>query len=326
MNLERQSVLIVDDSRLNLMFMKDILKDRYKIFCATSGKQALAITMAERVDLIILDVTMPDMDGYEVCEQIKKNPQTKNIPVIFVSAMEEEENEAKGLEIGAIDYIIKPFNPSILKARVKNHLELKKYRDILEKLSLVDGLTGLANRRYFDEVLDKEWRRALRNGDNLSIILLDVDFFKKYNDHYGHLAGDDCLRQVGNVLKDSVKRAGDLAARYGGEEFAVILPSTPWEGAFIIAEKMRRNIESLQIAHQVSEVSSYVTISVGVASLKPEMDMIPDILIRNADDALYQAKRNGRNKVCLDKYKAVRFINKNLTCKIFRRESRTLGH
>lgn len=293
----KQTILIVDDSRLNILIMKDILQDDYQLFCATSGKQAMDIVRTQEVDLIILDVIMPEMDGYEVCKKIKEDPQTKNIPVIFLSAMEDDKDETKGLEIGAIDYIVKPVKPSIIKARVKNHLELKKYRDILEKLLLVDSLTGLANRRYLDEFFDKEWRRALRSGDVLSVIILDIDFFKQYNDCYGHLAGDDCLRRVGNILKSSVKRAGDLIARYGGEEFAVVLPSTPREGAFIIAEKLRWNVESLKIAHRMSEISDYVTISVGVATERPDRAMVPASLIKKADNALYQAKNKGRNRV-----------------------------
>jgi diguanylate cyclase (GGDEF)-like protein len=293
MENEKQTILIVDDSRLNLLIMKDILQEDYNVLCATSGKHALAIAMLESIDLFILDVIMPGIDGYEVCSKLKEN-----IPVIFVSAMEEEEEETKGLQIGAIDYITKPISPSIIKARVKNHLELKKYRDILEKMTLIDGLTGVANRRYFDEFLDKEWRRALRNGEDISVILIDVDYFKRYNDYYGHLAGDDCLRQIGAVLKGSVKRAGDLVARYGGEEFAVILPATHRRGALVIAEKLRKDVEALKIAHFMSEVGEHVTISSGIATLTPSQEHNPSMLIKCADDALYQAKATGRNRVC----------------------------
>jgi diguanylate cyclase (GGDEF)-like protein len=273
------------------------LADDYEIFCAGSGTEALAIVMSESIDLVLLDVVMPEMDGYEVCRKLKNNPRTKNIPVIFVSALGNVEDETKGLELGAIDYIHKPFSPAIIKIRIKNHLELKKYRDCLEKLSLMDGLTGISNRRYFDETFDKEWRRAWRHDDILSIIIIDIDFFKKYNDYYGHLAGDDCLRQVGRVLKDSIKRAGDLVARYGGEEFVVILPSTSQEDAAKLAEKIRANVESLRVAHQMSKISEYVTVSIGIATVRPEKNMDPAGLIEKADTALYQAKNTGRNRV-----------------------------
>lgn len=292
-----QNILIVDDTRLNIQIMTDILAKDHKIFCATSGKEALEIAMSQRVDLILLDVIMPEMDGYEVCKRLKSDHQTQNIPIIFVSAMTDVEDETKGLEMGAIDYIFKPVRPAILKMRVKNHLELKRYRDILEQRSLFDGLTGIANRRHFDEVFEKEWRRALRSGDTLSLAFLDIDFFKRYNDCYGHLAGDDCLRKVGSALKDSLHRAGDLVARYGGEEFVIVLPSMSQADAVQVGEKVRQNIESLKVVHELSEVSDYVTISVGIATIIPEKDMDPASLLKKADNALYQAKSKGRNWV-----------------------------
>jgi len=295
----KQNVLVVDDSQLNLQIMRDILAEECEIVPATSGEQALELVMSEPIDLILLDVMMSGMDGYEVCKQLKRNPLTQNIPVIFVSAMRNVEDETKGLESGAIDYIVKPFSPSIIKARVKNHLELKKYRDILEKLSLMDGLTGLANRRHFDEVFDKEWRRTLRNSDTLSVLLFDIDFFKKYNDYYGHLKGDDVLRHVGKVLRVSISRGGDFVARYGGEEFVAVLPSASVEDALKVARKVRENVELLKIVHQASEVSEYVTVSVGIASVKPEKNMVPVELVEKADSALYQAKSQGRNRVAI---------------------------
>jgi len=292
-----QSILIVDDTRLNIEIMRDILVEDYKIFCATSGKEALDIAMSQCIDLILLDIVMPEMDGYEVCKRLKSHQQTKKIPLIFISAMTNIEDETKGLEMGAIDYIFKPVSSPILKARVKNHLELKKYRDILEKQSFIDGLTGIANRRYFDDTFEREWRRALRSGDTLSLVFIDIDFFKRYNDYYGHLAGDDCLRQVGSILKHSLKRAGDLVARYGGEEFVIVLPSTSLIDAAHIGEKVRSSIESIKVVHQRSEVSEYVTVSVGIATVIPEKNMIPVSLLEQADKALYQAKKKGRNRV-----------------------------
>lgn len=292
-----QNILIVDDARLNIQIMTDILADDYNILSASSGQEALEIAMSQSVDLILLDIIMPGMDGYEVCQRLKRDCQTKNIPVIFISAMTEVKDETKGLEMGAIDYIFKPVNPAIVKVRVKNHLELKRYRDILEKQSLLDGLTGIANRRHFDDIFDKEWRRALRSGDIVALVFLDIDFFKRYNDYYGHLAGDDCLRKVGSALKNSLKRPGDLVARYGGEEFVIILPGTSQEDATLVGEKVRRNIESLKVVHNMSEVSEYVTVSVGVAAVRPVLNITPASLIAAADGALYHAKRQGRNRV-----------------------------
>jgi diguanylate cyclase (GGDEF)-like protein len=295
---ETQRILIVDDTKLSNQIMKDILGNDYDILVSTSGEEALVIAASESIDLILLDVEMPGMDGYEVCRKLKENPYTKNIPVIFVSAANDVQHETKGLEIGAIDYIIKPSNPAIIKARVKNHLALKKYRDILERISLIDGLTGIANRRHFDQTLEKEWRRALRYRDILSLALIDIDFLKKYNDYYGHLAGDECLQKVGSILTESLKRASGLGARYGGEEFVILLPSTAKDGALIVTERIRSNVEELRISHEMSEVAKHVTVSIGVAAIRPELDKVPSELIRQADSASYQAKNAGRNRVC----------------------------
>lgn len=292
-----QTILIVDDARFNIQIITDILAGDYHILSASSGQEALDIALSHSIDLILLDIIMPGMDGYEVCRRLKIDSHTKNIPVIFISAMTEVKDETKGLEMGAIDYIFKPVNPAIVKIRVKNHLELKKYRDLLEQQSLLDGLTGIANRRDFDDVFNKEWRRALRNGDTLALVFLDIDFFKKYNDCYGHLAGDDCLRQVGSTLKNSLQRAGDVVARYGGEEFVIILPGASLGDAALVGEKVRGNIEDMKVKHEMSEVSEYVTVSVGVAAVRPELHIVPASLMAKADSALYHAKRQGRNRV-----------------------------
>lgn len=295
---ERQRILLVDDTKLSNQIMKDILGNDYDILVSTSGEEALVLAASESIDLILLDVEMPGMDGYEVCRNLKQNHYTQNIPVIFVSAANDVQHETEGLEAGAIDYIIKPSNPAIIKARVKNHLELKKYRDILERISLLDGLTGIANRRHFDQTLEKEWRRALRHGDILSLALVDIDFFKKYNDYYGHLAGDECLQKVGSILKESLKKVRDLGARYGGEEFVILLPSTAKGGALTVTERICSNIEKLNIPHELSKAAKHVTVSIGVATIRPELDKVPSELIRQADSALYQAKNAGRNRVC----------------------------
>ena len=297
MKTERSNVLIVDDSRTNIAIMKDILSEDHEVFSALTGKDALKIARQENVDLILLDVVMPEMDGYEVCKRLKADPVTKNIPVIFVTSMSEMGDETKGLELGAIDYMIKPVRAPILKARVRNHLELKKYRDFLENLSMVDGLTGVWNRRHFNEVLDKEWRRAMRGTNLISVILLDVDFFKKYNDHYGHLAGDDCLRQVTKALKETARRGGDMVARYGGEEFVIITPASSSEEAQALAEKLRISVEMLAIPHATAEISDHVTISIGVATVHPNPCMDVSDFLEKVDRALYMAKSGGRNRV-----------------------------
>jgi diguanylate cyclase (GGDEF)-like protein len=237
------------------------------------------------------------MNGYEVCRKLKSYKQFHHIPIIFLTAMNDIEDETKGLELGAIDYITKPFNPAIVKVRIKNHLELKRQRDILENLSSRDGLTGIANRRRFDEFLDQEWLRAKRKNTQLSLIMMDVDHFKQYNDNYGHLAGDDCLKQIASTLEKQLKRPTDLVTRYGGEEFASILPDTNNEGALHIAKQFIESISELKIPHSHSSVDDHVTISIGVATITPSDLFFKEQLIKAADSSLYKAKEAGRNKV-----------------------------
>ncbi len=295
---KKQTVLIVDDSPVNVQMLGQLLKDEWNVKVATNGKTALNIATSEDPpDLILLDVMMPEIDGYKICQILKASDDTKDIPIIFVTAMSQQEDEAKGLELGAIDYITKPYNVSIVKARVRNHLELKHYRDLLKDASLIDGLTGIPNRRRFDEVLKSEWKRAFRDKKPISVLMADIDYFKRYNDHYGHLEGDECLKRVAECLQNTLKRPADLAARFGGEEFVGILPATTAEGALKIAETYRESVEALQVEHQESPISDYVTISVGVATIMPSEEQGEEKLVRRADDALYEAKEAGRNQV-----------------------------
>ena len=211
--------------------------------------------------------------------------------------MNEVEDEARGLEVGGLEYITKPINPAIVKARVRIHLELKRQRDLLQTISMIDGLTGIANRRRFDEALEREWRRCHRSGAQLSLILIDVDFFKNYNDHYGHLAGDECLKRVAGAMAGQIRRGADLVARFGGEEFACLLPETAEEAAHLMAVKLLECVSDLGIPHACSAAADHVTISLGVASLTPEGDEPPSQLIDLADRSLYHAKQHGRNRI-----------------------------
>ncbi|MDF2878060.1 MAG: hypothetical protein K0S30_1156 [Clostridia bacterium] len=213
----KQIVLIVDDAPTNLKVLGTALKDTYHLKLATNGEEALGLAISKNPpDIILLDIMMPDMDGYEVCKKLKEAPETRDIPVVFITAMNEEKDEELGLQLGAIDYITKPFSIPIVKARVKNHLELKQYRDMLKENSMIDGLTQIANRRRFDETLLVEWNRQKRHSEPLSMLMIDIDFFKNYNDTYGHLQGDECLRQIAQTIKKGLKRSTDLAARWGG--------------------------------------------------------------------------------------------------------------
>jgi diguanylate cyclase (GGDEF)-like protein len=294
---EKQVVLLVDDTASTLKLLTNTLMGEYRVLVATNGFEALEIAFRRRPDLILLDIMLPDVDGYEVCQRLKAEPLTQEIPVVFITSMNQEVDEARGLKVGAIDYITKPFSPAIVQARVRNHMELKRYRDLLEKLSTTDGLTGIPNRRQFDQFLEREWRRAYRNQFNLSLIMMDIDFFKHYNDLYGHVAGDDCLRQVAQALNRTICRPADLVARYGGEEFVCVLPETDLPGAIWMAKQMQENVLALKIPHQSSHVADYVSLSLGAAGMIPEAGQSAISLIEQADIKLYEAKHNGRNLV-----------------------------
>jgi diguanylate cyclase (GGDEF)-like protein len=297
---ERPMILIVDDTPTNIQVLAEALCSDYRVKVATSGKAALALSNnpESRPDLILLDVMMPEMDGYEVCRRLKQSPATQGIPVIFVTAKNDVTDEEHGLRLGAMDYIVKPFRLAIVKARVQNHINLKIKTDLLETLALIDGLTGIPNRRRFDEVLDIEWKRAQRGGSVLAVIMADIDYFKAYNDNYGHSAGDQCLTAVAKTLASSLYRPSDMMARYGGEEFVGILPDIDVEGARVLAERWRANVAALALPHQHSKAENYVTISVGYASLRPTQYQSPMELVEKADKMLYQAKELGRNRVC----------------------------
>lgn len=290
-------ILIVDDEQLNIEVLCDVLEEDGDMLFALNGETALQLAQEEMPDIILLDVMMPDMDGYEVCRRLKGNPSTSHIPVIFVTALSQVADETKGLELGATDFITKPVSPPVVRARVKNHIELKRYRDFLTEIAFVDGLTQIPNRRRYDEFLDTEWRRAIRQESSLSMILMDIDHFKQFNDTYGHLEGDRCLQEVAAALEKTLHRPADLAARYGGEEFACLLPETDMTGAMHLAEKLRTAIEQLKLPHKSSLTAEYVTISVGVSSVMATTEQTSEDLFKLADKALYTAKETGRNKV-----------------------------
>ncbi|MDV2079013.1 diguanylate cyclase domain-containing protein [Marinobacter xestospongiae] len=293
-----QTVLLVDDVPANLdVLLEHLRSDGVRLLAATSGLEALALARQNPPDLILLDVMMPNMDGYEVIRQLKGHTATRDIPVIFVTAMSDAVDEAKGLALGAVDYIAKPFVVPVLKARVNNHLELKRKSDLLAQLALVDGLTGIANRRQLERTLESEWARCQRSGYPLSVIMIDIDYFKAYNDHHGHGQGDQCLRSVAKALHGASRRAGELLARYGGEEFAVVLPNTDAESARQTAEALRACVLGLKLPHHYSPVGDYVSISVGVATTMPSQSTAVNRMMEMADTALYQAKKAGRNCV-----------------------------
>lgn len=431
-------ILVVDDNTINLKVLGNMLREKsYRTAVATNGIEALNFVSKKIPDMILLDIMMPEMDGYEVCRRLKSMPATRDIPVIFLSALSEIADKVKGFEVGSVDYVTKPFQQEEIFARVKTHLtvsqqasEIKKqnyflqtlldvmpnplfYKDLsgvylgcnssfekmtgrlkneiigktvfdladeqyaadhqrhdsellanpgiqeyeskfpcsdgtlidaifykasfnspdgavagliglmvditeiresqeklkqseaqvkeinkkLELLARIDSLTNLGNRRYFEEIFNKEWRRAMRVCKPLSVIMMDIDFFKNYNDFYGHQKGDECLKSVARYMQMVLQRSSDFVARYGGEEFIAVLPVTDSDGAKLVAEKIRHGIEGLKIEHAKSQVSQFVTLSMGISSVIPSKELNPEKLVKLADDALYKAKRSGRNRI-----------------------------
>lgn len=293
----KPKILIVDDEQMFVQLMEATLKDEYELLFALNSDEALQKANDEMPDLILLDVVMAPESGFDVCYTLKSEPRTKNIPILFITSSTTMKDEVRGLELGAVDYITKPVNPPIVKARVRNHMELKKYKDKLERIAAEDVLTGLATRRRFEEALQSEWRRCRRHQAPLTIAMMDIDFFKPFNDNYGHGAGDDCLRKVGGALGRQVKRAADLVARYGGEEFVCVMPETDLEGGMAFGHALRQAVLDLNLKHEYSQAADQVTMSVGVSSVVPTEDMDPLDLVRSADKRLYKAKENGRNRV-----------------------------
>jgi len=294
---ERPRILVVDDIPANIKTLNAILSEDYNVIFATDWRKGLELAERKSPDIILLDIMMPDMDGYEICQRLKSDAETREIPVIFITALDGEADEEKGLAIGAADYITKPFRPAIVRLRVGNHLELKLQRDRLESLTMTDGMTEIANRRSFDRHLGEEWRRCARMQIPLSVIMMDIDHFKAFNDNYGHTAGDECIRGIAQALAAVPTRAGDLVARYGGEEFACLLPGTDAEGALTVAERLREVVNDLTIPHAWSNVAGSVSISAGVGTLIPTRDGDSESLINLADGMLYEAKNAGRNRV-----------------------------
>ncbi len=290
-------ILIVDDTVTNIRVLSHILHKQGEIFFATSGQAAIAMARDKLPDLILLDVEMPGMDGYETCQILKADPLLALSPVIFVTSHSGTENELRALAAGGVDFISKPLNPPVVSARVKTHLTLKRQTDLLREQANLDGLTGISNRRIFDVKLDEECRRHRRYGVPLALAMIDVDRFKLYNDLHGHQEGDACLRQVAQTIRNCARRPGEIAARYGGEEFAVILPATELDAAYKFGTMLCQKIRNLALPHRGAPEGGIVTISVGVASLQPQDDEAGQNLVAAADMALYLAKSGGRNRV-----------------------------
>jgi len=289
-------ILVADDQPANLLLVANALKSEYEVISAGSGAELLERAASGDIDLILLDVEMPDLDGFEVCRRLKADARTAPIPIIFLTARDASADEALGFDVGGVDYIAKPIRPAIIRARVRTHLELKRARDLLEQLASIDALTGIANRRGFDSAIDLEWRRAFRARRWLSLAIVDVDDFKKFNDALGHLKGDQCLRQIATSFNRITRRSGELAARYGGEEFALIFPELDAPLMQQVMRSLLESVKALEIPHPGSRCSSIVTVSVGALSLLPSHDQSMLEVLDATDRLLYEAKESGRNR------------------------------
>jgi len=291
-------ILVVDDDPATIQLMGRILAGIAQVRFATSGESALAMVREARPDLILLDADMPGMGGFAACRALKGDPAVADVPVIFVTSFNELSFELQGFEAGAADFIAKPVSPPIVQARVRMQLRMKRMADELRRLTVTDSLTGVANRRYLDEVLEREWLRARRTLEPLSLLLVDVDHFKLFNDRLGHPAGDACLRALAEAMSGATHRTSDVVARYGGEEFAVLLPETPLAGAEVVARRLLASVAALRIAHPASPTAPNVTISIGVAVAQPPAPIADEVraLVDAADRALYDVKRHGRGR------------------------------
>jgi len=301
-------VLIADDTPTSLVIASSYTRAiGHECITARNGAEAVTAFEHERPDLVLLDVEMPTMNGYEAARHIKQSCEARGewIPIIFLSGRNDDDDIARGIEAGADDYLTKPVSRTVLAAKLnamqriaQMRHQLARANQELDRLSRLDGLTGTSNRRHLDETLDREFRQATRHSRSLAVVLCDIDHFKAFNDHYGHLAGDQCLRDVATVLRHVVRREDDLVARYGGEEFAVVLPVTVHRRALHMANAIRTAVEARGIAHARSPTADVVTLSLGVASWTPLHNAsAPAALLHAADEALYQAKARGRNRV-----------------------------
>jgi len=295
--LKHNSILIVDDEKSNILALTHMLSPEYTLYAARDGNDAIDAAWEHRPDLILLDVLMPGLDGYAVYEALKNNDETKGIPVIFITGLSDAEDEQKCLSLGAADYISKPFSSAVVELRVRNQIKIVNQINIINRLSVTDQLTGIPNRRSFDEHMKTEWFRSARDKKQLSILLLDLDKFKVLNDTYGHLQGDVALKRVAEILMKILKRPADFFARWGGEEFVVLLPNTDIDGAMGVAEQIRETVGNIVIPLENDEAIR-VTVSIGVSTRIPSQEDSSAEFINQADKALYRAKETGRNKVC----------------------------
>lgn len=294
---KKSHILIVDDQELFRKSLSNILEHKYTLSTAKTGQMALDKAKEVLPDLILLDVVMPDMSGFDVLASLKDSDETRSIPVIFITSRDCVEDEERGFALGAMDYITKPFHNSIVEARVRTHIQMIEYIRTIEHMCMIDAMTNIANRRYFESQLEAEWDRAVRDKTELSMLMIDLDKFKNYNDKYGHPQGDILLQTIAAILEREVNRPADFVARWGGEEFAVLLPGSDLKGALDVAERIRSSIEKTVIPYS-DGTGTKIAVSVGVCSKIPASGGVKEDIVSGADIALYAAKRAGGNGVC----------------------------
>jgi diguanylate cyclase (GGDEF)-like protein len=292
-----KKILIVDDEKMNILVLAQFLKSSYELIVAPDGTSAIETAEKHIPDIILLDVIMPDMSGFDVLVKLKDSVVTMNIPVIFITGLNNDADEEKGLSLGAVDYIRKPFNQIIVEARIKTHLKMADYVKTIEKLCMLDALTKLPNRRGFDTRIEAEWGRAIRENKPLGFIMLDIDNFKIYNDTYGHPQGDTLLQTIAEIIKNTLNRSSDIAVRWGGEEFCVLLPDTTPSGTYKMSEKIRKNIMET-VVFCSNGTNTNVTVSLGACSKMPNENELVSDFIAEVDKLLYIAKKNGKNMTC----------------------------
>lgn len=292
----RERILIIDDSPVQAERLRSILQDDYTVTLANTAESGLKYAKEGNFDLVLLDVVMPEMDGFVLLKKLQEEIITQHTPVILITSLSDAENEERGLTLGAVDYITKPYHPPIVRARVNTHIKLSRYRRQVEQSAMIDPMTGVSNRRGYENCYYRKWQDAVRLKAPISLCMMDIDKFKVYNDTFGHPAGDRVIRAVAGVAADYLRRSTDFFARYGGEEFVAIIQGNDAETAFTQLRRLREAVENLHIPHN-PEVSQWVTVSIGGVTIRPKMSDSYNTYLEIADTMLYDAKRYGRNQV-----------------------------
>jgi diguanylate cyclase (GGDEF)-like protein len=292
----KNRILIVEDSKISVMHLVQILQDEYDLIIASNGTAAIQMAKEYKPDLILLDIIMPELDGYETLELLKVSAVTRDIPVVFISSLDEESDEERGLSLGAADYITKPFSPVIVKLRVFLQMRISNQLKTIQRLSMMDHLINISNRNYFDRRLHEEWDRAYRNSESIALMIVDVDHFKEYNDIHGHRQGDAALISVANTVMGSLNRPSDIVARWGGKSFAVLMPETDHGGVVKVSGRILEAVMKTAIPDPAGE-GTFVTVSIGANVGQPASKDALHKFISLTETALYRAKGKGRNQI-----------------------------